>query len=137
MALILLPLQPQFDSPGRPRYGPTVLRLPAIRRTIAACLLILTGTVLGASTLHLHPHTGPAASGPGWSTSEESTGQAPESCLLCRFAQQPVTAEAVLVHAGRPVTLAAPVEFAALEEPRQTATGSALPRAPPAVSPIS
>ena len=114
-----------------------VLRLPAIRRTIAASVLVLTGFVSGAGTLHQHPHAGPAASGPGWSTSEESNGQAPESCLLCRFAQQPVTAEAVLAHAGRPVTLAAPVELAALEEPRQTATGSALPRAPPAVSPIS
>ena len=114
-----------------------MLRLPAIRRTIAACLLVLTGSVLGAGTVHLHPHAGPAASTPGWSTSEESTTQAPESCLLCRFAQQPVAAEAVLAHAGRPLSFAAPVETAALEQPRQTASGSALPRAPPAASPIS
>lgn len=114
-----------------------MLRVPAIQRTIAACLLVLMGTVLGAGTVHVHPHAGPAAPGPGWSTSEESTGQGPESCLLCRFAQQPVTAESVLAHAGRPITLTAPVESPAVQEPRQTAAGSALPRAPPAASPIS
>jgi hypothetical protein len=114
-----------------------VLRFPAVRRTTAACVLVLTGLVFGAGTLHLHPHRGPSAPAPGWSSSEESPGQAPESCLLCRFAQQPVTAEAVLAHAGRPVTLAAPVESAAVQEPRQTAAGSALPRAPPAASSLS
>ncbi|HEX5042120.1 MAG TPA: hypothetical protein VFV75_04390 [Candidatus Polarisedimenticolaceae bacterium] len=114
-----------------------MLRLPLIRRTIAACVLVLMGLVFGAGTLHLHPHRGPAAPTPGWSSTEESPGQSPESCLLCRFAQQPVTAEAVLAHAGRPVTLAAPVESAAVEEPRQTAAGSSLPRAPPAASSLS
>jgi hypothetical protein len=114
-----------------------VLRLPVIRRTIAACLLVLTGAVLGAGTLHLHPHEGPASPTPGWSRAEENPEQAPESCLLCRFAQQPVTAEAVRAHAGRPVTFAAPVEAAAVEAPRQTAPGAALPRAPPAASSLS
>ena len=123
-----------FDSPGGPRYGPIVLRLPAIRRTIAACVLVLTGTVFGAGTLHLHPHDGPTASGPGWSTPDEGSSQSPSTCLLCRFAQQPVTAEAVLAHAGPLVTVAAAVETGIVEEPRQTAAGSALPRAPPAPS---
>ena len=114
-----------------------MLRLPAIRRTIAASVLVLTGFVSGAGTLHQHPHKGPAASGPGWSTSEESDSQTPGSCLLCRFAQQPVTAEAVLAHAGRPVTVTAAVESSVLEEPRQASSPSILPRAPPTVSPLS
>jgi len=114
-----------------------VLRLPVIRRTIAASVLVLTGFVSGAGTLHQHPHKGPAASGPGWSTSEEGDSQTPGSCLLCRFAQQPVTAEAVLAHAGRPVTVTAAVESSVLEEPRQASAPSTLPRAPPAASPLS
>ena len=114
-----------------------MLRLPRIRRTIAACLLVLTGTVLGAGTFHEHAHTGPTASGPGWSTPEEGSSQSPSTCLLCRFAQQPVTAEAVLAHAGRPVAVAAAVESAVPEEPRQVAAGSALPRAPPAAFSLS
>ncbi len=114
-----------------------MLRLPWIRRTIAASVLVLTGFVSGAGTLHQHPHKGPAASGPGWSTSEESDSQTPGSCLLCRFAQQPVTAEAVLAHAGRPLAVAAPVEPGIVEEPRQTSPSSARPRAPPTASSLS
>ena len=100
-------------------------------------MLVLIGTVFGAGTLHLHPHDGPTASGPGWSTPEEGSSQSPSTCLLCRFAQQPVAAEAVLAHAGRPVTVAAPIETGIVEEPRQTAASSALPRAPPAASSLS
>jgi len=114
-----------------------VLRLPVIRRTIAACLLVLTGTVFGAGTFHEHAHAGPTASGPGWSTPEEGSSQSPSSCLLCRFAQQPVAAEAVFAHAGPPVPVAAAVDSAVPEEPRQTSAGSALPRAPPAPSSLS
>ena len=113
-----------------------MLRLTLVRRTLAAAVLVLLGSVLGAGTVHVHVH-GTRGEACGGSVAGAGATQTLTSCVLCRFVQQPVAAGPVLARAGGPVTVAVTGEAALVQEPRQVAFKLALPRAPPVPSPIA